>query len=248
MIIRNDHFFLTSASEMKEISKPLLSLGIKYFSYGRHYNDGGRIWLCNTPENIEHYYSNNLYRYGNSEAHPTSYQSQIVLWSTLPNQGVFEFVRQRNIGDGIFIINPKKEYCEFLAFALEKPCIQNINAYLTYLESFKKFGDYFKQTANNLIKQGELNKIYLPYHNNTLPSMQDPDLSALLNISANLKLAPRQYQCARLLLQGKNTKEIAKECSLSPRTVESYINNLKTKFRCLNKTELLFKLSDLLNK
>lgn len=64
----------------------------------------------------------------------------------------------------------------------------------------------------------------------------------------NVYLSKRQMACARLLLSGMTMKEIAARLNLSHRTVESYIENIKTKMRCQNKTELILKLSELVNK
>ncbi len=245
MIIRNDHLFLTAAQEIRNIANPLLSNGINYFSWGRHYHDGGRIWLCNTPENLRNYYTNKLYRFGNSEAQPASYKSQIVLWSTLPNQQVFEFLKQHGTGNGIFIIESYKDYCEFTAFAINR-ANNAVNTFLTNMDFFKKFRDQFKEKASNLIKQSEANKIYLPYHNKALPDANILDQSILdINIRSKVKLSPQQFVCAKLLLQGKNSREMAETLSLSPRTVETYINNLKIKLNCANKTDLIVKLVEI---
>ena len=69
----------------------------------------------------------------------------------------------------------------------------------------------------------------------------------LMTTSEKSQLTKRQLQCAQLLIQGKTTKEIARQINLSPRTVEHYLEHLKDKFNCRNKTELVIKLTELLN-
>lgn len=48
-------------------------------------------------------------------------------------------------------------------------------------------------------------------------------------------LTPREADCVKLVSQGKKYKETAKALSLSLRTVEFYIQNVKKKFNCRNK-------------
>lgn len=56
-----------------------------------------------------------------------------------------------------------------------------------------------------------------------------------------LKLTKQQHACLFHLLRGKTAKEIANLLSLSKRTVEFYLNNLKIKFNCLNRNQLIEK-------
>ena len=53
----------------------------------------------------------------------------------------------------------------------------------------------------------------------------------------------REYDCVTQLLKGKTIKGIAKLYSLSPRTVEFYIKNMKIKLNCITRDELLEKVS-----
>ena len=52
-------------------------------------------------------------------------------------------------------------------------------------------------------------------------------------------LTPQEYRCAESLLKGHTFKQVALELSLSPRTVEFYINNMKKKFAVKKKKALL---------
>jgi DNA-binding CsgD family transcriptional regulator len=55
------------------------------------------------------------------------------------------------------------------------------------------------------------------------------------------QLTPRQEQCMFYLLRGKTSKTIANILGLSVRTVEAYIDDIKNKFQCMNKSELIEK-------
>jgi DNA-binding CsgD family transcriptional regulator len=56
---------------------------------------------------------------------------------------------------------------------------------------------------------------------------------------ADIKLTSRQSECLFFLLRGKVAKEIARILGISYRTVEEHIEQLKLKFNCHNKSELM---------
>ena len=53
------------------------------------------------------------------------------------------------------------------------------------------------------------------------------------------KLSNREQECLYFILRGKSAKEISTILNLSSRTVEVYLNNLKLKFNCINKSQLI---------
>lgn len=55
------------------------------------------------------------------------------------------------------------------------------------------------------------------------------------------RLSTRELECLFFLLRGKTTKVIARILNLSPRTVESYIDQVKSKLACASKEELIEK-------
>lgn len=52
-------------------------------------------------------------------------------------------------------------------------------------------------------------------------------------------LTAREEECSLLLLEGMTLKEIAKILGLSPRTVEFYLKNIKTKLNCRTKFHMM---------
>jgi len=70
--------------------------------------------------------------------------------------------------------------------------------------------------------------------------------SACVNTNAKY-LTDRQFECANLILTGMTIREIAEQLNLSPRTVETHIELIKNKLHCRSKTELIVKLTYLIN-
>jgi len=57
----------------------------------------------------------------------------------------------------------------------------------------------------------------------------------------NKKISKRERECLEFLSKGMTAKEIARVLDLSPRTIEFYIENLKKKFVCFTRAELIAK-------
>ena len=77
-----------------------------------------------------------------------------------------------------------------------------------------------------------------------------PTLSNLLNdikhILVNLEnviFSPREIESLYYLCQGKTAKQTAQLMSISPRTVETYLDTLRSKTGCINKLALISKFS-----
>lgn len=63
----------------------------------------------------------------------------------------------------------------------------------------------------------------------------------LANQTDTFKLSKREMECLYYLLRGKTAKQIARTLDLSFRTIEAYIRNIKLKFTCDNKSQLIEK-------
>lgn len=64
-------------------------------------------------------------------------------------------------------------------------------------------------------------------------------------LSTTEQCTKREIDCANLLMKGMKIKEIALALNLSPRTVETHINNLKIKLNCRDKSGIIIKLNEM---
>lgn len=66
-------------------------------------------------------------------------------------------------------------------------------------------------------------------------------------IPAHTNLSKRQLECLKLLVRGKTAREIAETLCLSTRTVEHYLENIKSQMHVSKKSELIDKVYDWFN-
>ncbi|OGT29789.1 MAG: hypothetical protein A3E87_05505 [Gammaproteobacteria bacterium RIFCSPHIGHO2_12_FULL_35_23] len=89
--------------------------------------------------------------------------------------------------------------------------------------SFTKVGCYLSDSQLNTKKEKLLQSSYVIGKSNFF----------------DIRLTPRQSECLFFILRGKTIKGIAKILNLSARTVECYIEQLKLKFNCHTKSQLI---------
>ena len=110
------------------------------------------------------------------------------------------------------------------------------------LHELHHYQDYgFHCLYTNLKESGHFEEKYKPDCDDLLPKDKKPTRShyPLKGISGNLHLSPREAECVFFLLRGHTIKEVANILDLSPRTIEFYLKNIKTKLSCNKKREVL---------
>lgn len=124
--------------------------------------------------------------------------------------------------------------------------IGEINFYIRKF-SMNKARSYWQGILDEVLNKGDLNYSFL-YTNlgpedrgeleeNTRDTKRD---RVYLNGEfSGIYLTPRECDCLYALASGRTVKTVARELYLSHRTVEFYLKNLKAKFGCSNKGELL---------
>jgi DNA-binding CsgD family transcriptional regulator len=256
---KNSLVFNQSIHErMLAVCKPLEQFGINYFYYIKIFNDGRKFYITNNFHFLKHVVENNL----NLKPSPVMAQeiaqlsqmnSHCALWTGLPKDERHEILYQINIWNGISFYHKTKEYTEAFGFASNKENDNILNFYINKKSILDLFFVFFKEKNSDLINIQDENKFIQPisiFHNDIASPSALLDSNIIENFLKNIttekfylkngiSLGKREGECLTYFSTGKTAKEIARIMNLSPRTVESYIINVKRKVGINKKSELI---------
>ena len=103
-----------------------------------------------------------------------------------------------------------------------------------------------KATKDHVLAKEQENIAHFEEIIQSMP-MAEPAENKVSDIEKLPDLSKRQSQCAYLLLNGKTAEETGEILAISKRTVEGHILTMKDKLNAKNRSELVIKLSQLLN-
>lgn len=255
--------------QMSVICEPLEQLGIKYFYYLKFYKNGNILYLENKPTLLNYVIKNNLtLKQYNSFVKEIKkllqkdfQHSKCIFWKEFPQEEVHEVLNKLNIGNIITFCNKTDVYLEAYGFGSKKDNNDVLDFYINNLDIFNRFFCYFKAIISSLIKLDDEEKLLAcnPIEKENIiinfPCAETIKIKNFLEkttpkvyyLKNGTRLGIREAECLAYLSRGYSVKETAKILRLSPRTVESYLNAIKTKAQCYTTSELrdLFFNSDL---
>ncbi|EJL94418.1 response regulator containing a CheY-like receiver domain and an HTH DNA-binding domain [Herbaspirillum sp. CF444] len=231
--------------------------GINCFSYSRVYKDGSRSELWSDARALNHTFFEKKYivgsytpdYYGHKERYAILEHKVCSFTTETRNRYIAQINDQRNLFDHAFpfkIINFTDEYCEYFLFYSSVSNVNAVGFYLNNLDMLESFVAFFKVAASKLIAQADKERLISgtrPHSGmpGTPVSTKNVHLGSLTN---ECELTPRQTQIAQYVIAGKTAREIATLLIVSPRTIETHIDNMKSRLGCMNKTELILRLSN----
>ena len=188
---------------------------------------------------------------------PSVYQLGICPWSSYGAEEFQQTVKQDvketlNSETAIVVIEKEENAVEFFGFAASA---QSRLAPLAFNHPslLNSFGVHSKDKLAPIFLQMGEEPGFLPelkgedYYIGS-PIVPELDKKANLAFLADLglqkeleqifKLSAREKECLCFLVKGKSAKETAALLGLSPRTIESYLDHIKTKWGCWSKQEL----------
>ncbi len=259
----NNHFSLTSSINVDALCEPLKRVDITYFNYLKiDTHNGSRELLTNNAEWIDYFYQQAFYLSAGAVSVEHLLPKGYFLWSELDVQDpVYQIGREFfNIDNGITFVVKKPSTTQLYIFASQRNNEQINHFYVKNLDCLRRFILYFHDKGAPLLKEVQKNRILLPqsqcvpdHRSDTVIadddreqfySSTDIDRYYLIHDCDDLYLTKKQAECAALLAAGATNKYCAKKLSISPRTVEDYLNTIKEKIflltgNRLNKIELM---------
>lgn len=263
--LRRNHKFLTLSNTIDRICEPLKTLHINHFSYLRKFDDGREIYLSNIPQWTMDYYQLDLFKSSSYACTPKKYINGFDIWMKDNNTRVFQHA-QHYFDDyyGMTFCDQKLTCHDFFFFAFPKKHVEMWRYLINNLVLLKQFIHYFYQKTDGLLKicepycikpfAEEASQVVISHYvNNSCEQRRKKFLSEIHDITiidsidflpkiqTQEFLTPREKECLRLLLTNQTAKNIAQHMNISVRTVETHLENIRQKWHCSNKAELIIK-------
>lgn len=257
LITVDNHKSIKQSKDITRICSPLFNeTEITNFNYVKEFFDGRRLSLSNHADWLMYHFEKKYYQ-NNIEKYRYVYLYDYILVDNIPADEMIRDAKKLfNMPHGFSLHKTADDHFEFYHFSTNTENPNTNNWYLNNITLIKKFILYFLHDAKKIINS---TKPYVP--DSPIITLQDSykkviessknTHSSLNDITINSwtcahnkspTLNRREIEVMLRLIMGKTTKLTAKELFLSPRTVEYYINNIKNKFSCNNKTDLLRKI------
>jgi len=243
---------------MKSVEPLEQYFGINHFWYYRVTNSGHYSYLGTNKKWDEYCFENQVFSTVRYLRHPSTLPEGISLMKKTSNPVYKEFLKlaseKFNINLSLHLLKKIPEGVEGFGFGLKHKNRRAEEQLLNELPLLCQFYKRFREENNALIRHIQNNQIDLAsligpvfYENEKqiqlLPNNRQ-DFLRKLGFQDILDLSDREKQVLKHLSNGFPAQYIADELSLSKRTIEGYIENIKQKLHCCSKVELIKKARD----
>lgn len=248
-------FNLTCAPFVDELCAPLFNaFGITHFGCLRIFENGHILRIANkdgwTQSYFQHGFYNDLDLY--SMKHVPMNEQRFHSLSGIPQSEHCQMLYSEfNIWNFLLVYERLSTYGDVWFFGTTRENTQIINFYLNNLNVLQHFIHYFKGKAEHLFDIRDSSKLILakinPLKETIIEEVDSQNFIKKISHSKHYLngkysgkfLSRREAECLFFFAQGRSMREIGEHFGLSPRTVETHINNIKIKLDCHTKGELI---------
>ncbi len=248
--------------QFNALIEPLHSLGIKYFCYFKLFKDGRYIELINHESYLKDFFEKSpispIFREALSFPEKKTYFLVPYNHENIKQDENVSLLAHHDFWNAFCIYEKEiPDYIIGYCFGTDDNSPLFSQFYLRNLPLLERFINYFKQSSVDLLNFNEITNFGMT--KDPLPSfyndhLQEDPLSKKIEtflhetqlfrkyIKAKDKLillSKRETECLEYLSLGKSMKEIGRALSLSPKTIEFYLKNIKNKTKISTKEELI---------
>jgi DNA-binding CsgD family transcriptional regulator len=245
--------------EVVQLCAPIKKhFNVTYFNYVRLNNDNSRCLLTDRPDWLVQFYQEKFYNARTTlDIEALKYQ-QYFSWEMLKDEFTFQEASKHDISNGITLIEPSTDYLDLYWFGTTNENTYATNNFESNIDAFQRFILYFKDKGSKVLNSAHINPINFGDYENEKGIYTFKTFDQLINTfthAENLRfifehqgeikfLSQQETICASYFILQFSMREIAVRMQISPRTVETYVNNIKNKLFCNSKSNLI---SELLN-
>ena len=228
-------------TKVREASDTFLNThGFNYFQYLRCYKNGNVSFLLSDPSLFLRFiYLDTPLIFSSFKKSHTQKQSYWFLWDEELSHAPIKLAREEHQWHhGLTLVKRHHDYYDMIAVAMPQDCPNAASYYMNRMPAIEQFMTGFSSHAPDLFKTMINSPLLLPEQN------RDPNYQALCLVKDNrlqfcdTYITSQELKCLTMKLQGYSYKEIANHHQLSPRTVETYLNRIKTRSGISNKFQL----------
>jgi DNA-binding CsgD family transcriptional regulator len=150
-----------------------------------------------------------------------------------------EFKKRFKVGGVVNVIERRQGYYDQFGFNTGDDFSVMANVCANDMEQIQRFISIFKDKTTQLVQTAARECRY------TLDPTRISNIRGLSShksvnrLGFSIQFSKREIECIAFIMMGLTIPEMGTHMSLSPRTVEYYINNIKSKLGCFRKAEVL---------
>lgn len=216
--------------------------GLNAFSYSRVFRDGSRCEVWSDEAAFEHTFKKAKYIVGaytpqffsRSERYSLVQKKVETYPRELRERYTNQLIDQREYFDHdncFMIINRREDFFEYFIYYSSRENGMAVNYYLNNFDKLESFASHFLESAYPLIACADRNRIAAKTC--TPHSHKNADSTFVQALTS------REKDVAKLLVTGATIKDVGVALRISPRTVESHVENMKGKLNCGRKSSLV---------
>lgn len=235
------------------------NLKFNAFGYTRVNKNGSRFILETNEQWLQHYSSIGFFEnfdherslFTNmSKAESSAYHSLVLTGQ--PESDIHKSLYDLNLWNSMSLYVKNKDCVEAFHFSTKRNNTDIINLYVNHQDLILRFAQFFREKVGHIIgnkypttqiqNPGDLDVIF---NNERLTEtdvdefIKDTNLRKVYLPTHDIYLSKREAECLHHVCNGRSIKYIANLIDISPRTVEKYLSNMRTKLGVMFKSELV---------